>query len=554
MPGKFLTDQDVVYCRCFQVSPEILVSNNWCLQVEVTSRSLDSRSISDYYLRGNVEELADLIRLKRANRLTRSNLPTAIRVWYSNGGKAEVLELDNPEEILNHVNLPVETQKLLATQQILCKGFNKPALPVSLSSIRLILDPQIAQDDHSETIIDPDQRFDWYSNLRDFFGGMNCYGISIELSRSPISIGEFEHLIVLPPDLKFKTSVDKVGILSLDRRIPVEEAIKNRAIQRARQIRQNGYLEQRPINPLLAFPSRLGGIRAGRLQRDLNWIVKNQGLDFKFGAPLLYNTVAEISAKIEKDECDALFAVLPEGENSEQSEELDTHEQIKRQIPVPSQCIHHDNTLPAKWADKSATELKEADNRLAKRIENHYRQCILNLLVKHHWVPFAPSESFSYNVHVAIDVGGRHNNHVMACIGYGFANPPQGLLFLPKEIQIDTQKAEPIPTEHLHQGLYALFDELKNRLSEGGVEADFSKVLFFRDGQFRGQGDVWNEFEALEQLHQELLKQKVIKGDSLWTAVEVSKRAENWRVINQLGTQIDNPLVGTCVESVKGFV
>jgi hypothetical protein len=338
--------------------------------------------------------------------------------------------------------------------------------------------------------------------------------------------------------------------LSLDRAISIEESMKNRAIQRARQIRQNGYLEQRPINPLLAFPSRLGSIRANRLQRDLNWIIKNQGLDFKFGSPLLYGAVTEILAKIEKDGFDALFAVLPESESSEQND-LDTHEQIKRQIPVPSQCIHHDNTLPAKWAEKTPTDLKQVDNRLARRIENHYRQCILNLLVKHHWVPFAPSEPFSYNVHVAIDVGGRHNNRVMACIGYGFADPSQGLLFLPKEIQIDTQKAEPIPTSHLYQGLYTLFDELRNRLAEGGVEADFSKVLFFRDGQFRGQGDVWNEFEALEKLHQEFLKQKVIKGDALWTAAEVSKRAENWRVISRLETSTDNPLVGTCVFPFK---
>jgi hypothetical protein len=546
MPGKFLADHDVVYCKGFQVSPELLNAGTWCLKMEVYSKGLDSLSISDYYSKGNVKQLGELIRAKRTNRLTRSNLPSDIRVWCSTGIKAEVLELDNPDEILTHGNLPVETQKMLATQQILCKRFNKPSLPVPPSSIRLIVDSQITQDDHSETIIDPDQRLEWYLNLRDFFSGMNCYGVSIELNQNPISTGEFEHLIVLPPDLKIKTAVDKVGILSLNRETSIEESMKNRAVQRARQIRQNGYLEQRPINPLLAFPSRFGSVRANRLQRDLNWIIKNQGLDFKFGIPLLYSTVAEISAKVEKDGYDALFAVLPEGENSEQNE-LDTHEQIKRQIPVPSQCIHYDNTLPDKWAEKSPADLKQADNRLARRIENHYRQCILNLLVKHHWVPYAPSESFSYNVHVAIDVGGRHNNRVMACIGYGFSSPSQGLLFLPKEIQIDTQKAEPIPTSHLYRGLYDLFDELKNRLSEGGVEADFSKVLFFRDGQFRGQGDVWNEFEALEQLHQELLKQKVIQGDSLWTAVEVSKRAENWRVINRLETQIDNPLVGTCV-------
>ncbi|MBL8077829.1 MAG: hypothetical protein JNM55_07700 [Anaerolineales bacterium] len=546
MPDQNLQDQEVIYCRGFQVSPEILNSGIWCLKTEVYSKGLDALTIGDYYSKGQVKQLTELFRAKRANRLTRSNLPSDIRVWCSTGSKAEVLELDNPDEILTHENLSIEAQKTLSTQQILCKRFGKTPLQVLPSSIRLILDTQTTQDDHSETIIDPNQRLEWYSNLQKFFDGMSCYGVMIELDKTPISIRDFEHLIIPPPTLKVRTSADKVGILRLEQDLPIEEAIKTRASQRARLIRQNGYLEQRPINPLLAFPSHLGSSRANRLQKDLNWIINNQGLDFKFGEPFLYSTVEEIATRVEKSGHDALFAVLPEGESSTQSE-IDTHEKIKRQIPVPSQCIHHNNTLPGRWVDKSPNELKEKDNRLAKKVENRYRQCVLNLLVKHHWVPFAPSEAFSYNVHVAIDVGGRHNNRVMACIGYGFSDPTKGLLFLPKEIQIDTQKAEPIPTSHLFNGLLTLFDELKNRLAEGGIEADFSKVLFFRDGQFRGQGDVWNEFDALEQLHKELLKQKLIKTDSLWTATEVSKRAENWRVIKKLENVIDNPLVGTCV-------
>jgi hypothetical protein len=204
MPGKFLADQDVVYCRGFQVAPELLDSGTWCLKLEVYSKGLDSLSTSDYYLNGNVKQLGELIRAKRANRLTRSNLPSDIRVWCLTSSKAEVFELDNPDEILTHGNLSVESQKMLAAQQILCKRFNRPSMLVPSSSIRLILDTQITQDDHAETIIDPDQRLEWYSNLRNFFSGMDCYGVSIELNQKPISLGEFEHLIVLPPDLKLR--------------------------------------------------------------------------------------------------------------------------------------------------------------------------------------------------------------------------------------------------------------------------------------------------------------------------------------------------------------
>ena len=135
----------------------------------------------------------------------------------------------------------------------------------------------------------------------------------------------------------------------------------------------------------------------------------------------------------------------------------------------------------------------------------------------------------------------------MACVGYGYSDLSRGLLFLPREIPVDVQRPEPIPTDLLYEGLYSLFEELKNSLSEGEVQVDFSKVLFFRDGQFRGQGDEWNEFEALERLHQKLTEQNLVKNDSLWTAVEVSKRAENMRLIYENNLTIKNPLVGTCV-------
>ncbi len=545
MPTSFPNDEDVVYCRGFQVSPLLLANHSWCIKVEVYTKGIDTQSIGDYYLGGNVKRLAEIIRAKRVNRLTRSNLPNDIRVWVTSNGKAEVLELANPNEIISHANLSPETQKQSASLPILCKKFKKPDQLISASEIRLILDTQITQEEHSETIIDPPERIQWYSTLRDFFDGIEAYGVSLNLDKECLSIQEFDNLVIMPPKIVVRISKGNEGVLDIQLGNSLEETIQNRAKQRAHYIRENGYLIQRPINPLLAFPKEYGKESARRLRSDLNWIVENQGLEFKFDEPLLFAKVSEIARKVESGGYDALFAVLPEDEYSEN--DIDTHEQIKQQLPIPSQCIHYGNTLPVEWVNRRPKELREAKPRLARSIDNYYRLCILNLLVKHHWVPFAPADSFSYNIHVGIDVGGKHNNRVMACIGYGYSDLSHGLLFLPKEIPVNVQKPEPIPTDLLYQGLYSLFEELKNGLSEGGVDVDFSKVLFFRDGEFRGQGDEWNEFEALERLHKELKKQNLIKDSSVWTAVEVSKRAEKLRLIYQDKLTIKNPLVGTCV-------
>jgi hypothetical protein len=169
----------------------------------------------------------------------------------------------------------------------------------------------------------------------------------------------------------------------------------------------------------------------------------------------------------------------------------------------------------------------------------------LNLLVKHHWVPFAPAQPFHYNVHVGIDVGGRHNNRIMACAGYGFAAPERGLVYLPRQIEIDLQQAEPIPTAYLLQGLRELLDELRQHIVDCGQSPNFSRVLFMRDGELRGDGEQWNELDALVRLHRHYADSALIDQQSVWTAAEISKRAARWRVIRHNGTFAMNPIVGT---------
>jgi hypothetical protein len=164
---------------------------------------------------------------------------------------------------------------------------------------------------------------------------------------------------------------------------------------------------------------------------------------------------------------------------------------------VPSQCIQHDHTLPEVWVGRPHADIQREDWRLARRIAQRYELCLWNLFAKLGWVPFAPADAFAYNVHVGLDVGGRHNNRAMACLGYGYAAPSKGLLFRPEEIPIDVQKAEPIPTNCLTQGLLSLFEQVHAELTATGVKPDFERTLFFRDGRLLGDGEDWNELDAL---------------------------------------------------------
>src|SRR5205814_920707 len=148
-------------------------------------------------------------------------------------------------------------------------------------------------------------------------------------------------------------------------------------------------------------------------------------------------------------------AVLPEDSRDPQHAG-DTHEQIKKSLGIPSQCIYFDHTLHRQWIDKTWNEIREKQAWHARMIQTNYEAILLNLLVKHGWVPFLPADPFHFNVHVGIDVGGQHNNYVMACIGYGLAEGRP--VFLPQRIDVTSPQAEPIHDEQLFQGLLRLFE------------------------------------------------------------------------------------------------
>ena len=134
----------------------------------------------------------------------------------------------------------------------------------------------------------------------------------------------------------------------------------------------------------------------------------------------------------------------------------------------------------------------------------------------------------------------------MACLGYGFSKPRGGLLFRPEEIPINSQKVEPMPTQSLYVGLLQLFESVHQELLAMGESPNLENVLFFRDGRLLGDGNAWNELDAIEQLHRELVQRSWVSDRSVWTAVEVMKQAEDWRLM-RMTNDIENPLVGYCV-------
>lgn len=543
-PSNF--GDEYLTCRRFTYSPKVFRDGRWVVRLAVSTMTLDGRTFKDYYDEGNVHLLAERLEMKRGERLNRDNRPTAVRVLHqasTEHSPFKCLDLEDFDLILHHGMLPRNDQRALASSAVKCKPFAGASVEVPLCELRLFLSSEITQEDHAETIIEPDERSELTDRLRAFVNGADVFGQTLQLSDVPIDADSLDTCFVLPPAVRLRGSNGGVETLPPPS-AATESELRSRAQKRMQMIRKNGFLVQRPINPLLAWPVRMGEPSGRRMKTDIEFICESQGVPIGF-ALLVYRDVEEIARYVDRGGYDAVLAVLPESSRDGFGPD-NTHEKIKRRLEVPSQCLLYDHTLPKKWVDRPAREFKENDARMAKRIRNTYDLCLLNLLVKHHWFPFAPTSAFNYNVHVGLDVGGVHNTHAMACLGYGFHRPNDLLLFRPEEIPIEFQKKEPIPTDSLFRGLSGLFDLVVSELKSNAVRPDLDTVLFIRDGKLLGDGDRWNERDALERLYMSYLKRGLISENAVWTAVEIMKGAEGWRVFrNDLG--VTNPLVGKCI-------
>lgn len=534
-------------CRRFGTLVKTFRGNRWVLECLVNTATLDGRTLADYYRRGEIEILAEMIDAKRYNRSTRKNRPPEIRVWRDQSTEyttaATVLELEYPDVIIEHSKLSPTEQRKLNIKDARCRVFARPSIDVPLADLRLVLDAYITGENHADTILDPDEREGLVRRMRDFLNGAEIFGQPLLLAESPFDADSLPNIVIAPPALRVRGAGGVETIIETPV-MDTEASLRIRAKERSNFVRRYGFLQHRSITPAIAYPQHLGERPARRLKKDLNRILELQGIDFRFEF-FLYRNVDDIRREAERRGYNALFVVLPESSRRGYRPD-DTHERVKQRVEVPSQCMHFDNGLPYEWVNKPYREFRSAKPNQARRVQQTYEACISNLLVKHGWVPFAPAEPFYNNVHVGIDVGGRHNTHAVACLGYGFRQPQNGLLFRPEDIPIDVQQAEPIPTQYLFRGLLNLFEFVHSELSAANVHPDFENTLFIRDGALLGAGNEWNEREALHQLHSLLLDRGWVSPNSIWTSVETLKHAEGLRLLrNERG--VTNPLSGKCV-------
>jgi hypothetical protein len=545
MPRKLPGSDYYLYRRYYAVA-KVLSGNQVVVQCRVSTAMLDSRSLADYLARGEGNLLAAYISAKQADKVNRQNQPFGVRVLHITkaGASASIvpMDLEKPETFARLAVLPTGKQVEAAKTSTFCRAFPREPESVPLAELFLVLDSQITQEDHSETIIEPKERFSLIEKLRNFLDGADIHGQMLSLANSPVDATSLPVEVISPPAILVRGENGNPQIIPAPSGLTVI-ALKERVKKRAERIRQNGYLEERPIRPLLAYPRYMTEVGGRRMEGQLNKILEEQGIEYRF-SHLLYSNVEEIRKEIEKGSYDALLAVLPD--QFADGKKIDFYEQIKKTIQVPSQCIQARNTLPPRLASLSPDDLWQQNRNLVKRLRPRYELCVLNLLIKHHWIPFVPTDGFNYNVQIGLDVGGAHNTDAVSCFGYGFRQPQQTLIFRPDEIPINTSKAEPIPTGSLYEGLLTQFGVIRTELQEAGVTPDFETALFFRDGQLLGDEGKWNEKDDLDLLHAESLKLKWITERSVWTAVEVMKFADGWRLFDSLHG-LDNPLAGTCI-------
>lgn len=545
----FSEKEDFLFCRRFFVLPKTMLDGRFVFSFIITTATLDSNSFGDYFLQGRIIDLAKMIESKQKNKTNRKGESTAVRVLhvFQNGIKldAKVMELNDPDLIISSKLCNEQEQRNYFSKTIKCKQYNKPPVDITPGELYLILDPKITQAEHQETIVDPEERVRLLIELQKFFNNIDVFGKKVILKDNPLDAGSFHNEFIRPPAVRVRGENDSIVIIDSPSIFSYDK-IKERGLQRSRHIQRYGFLQSRPIIPAIAWPeNKFTKQRAERFKTDINNLCKKRNLQCHF-EDISYKNINDLRRKLEANQYNALLCVLPEGYQTPYHSN-DTHEQIKKQIPLPSQCIHYDNTIPESWAYKTPNEFLKSNPKIAGRIRTRYEICIDNLLLKQGWLPFLPSTPFHFNVHVGIDVGGVDNNQAMACIGYGLTNPQMGLIFRLEEIPIEISKAEPIPTKNLRDGLLHIFEFVHTELAACGEMVNFDKVIFFRDGKLQGSSDNINEKCALIELHHELTKRNWITEESSWAAVEIHKRGENLRLFQKLNNKITNPLVGHCV-------
>jgi hypothetical protein len=539
---------DFCFCRRFIVTPVVVGGDRFALRISIRTVCLDARTLDYYYREGKVAELAEMIEAKQSSGSDRKGNAFGVHVWLDESTEhmtnAKQLELVDPAGIVATAKRSPIEQRRLAGTAVLCAEFKKPPAEVSLAKLRLVVNTDITSEQHRETIISPSERWRLQNDVRNYLQNLTVVGKTARLAAAPLSTDSFACIDIRPPVVRVLNEWQQPVELDTPSEFSFE-ALEERAKNRMRAVERNGFLRSLDINPALAWHVSFPARRAQRMQRDLNHILNSRNIKYQFGL-LRFKNVEDLRKQLADAGHDAVLVVLPE-HSSQSGRPNDTHEQLKKRLEIPSKCIHHDNTLAEHLAAIRVRDLDEAGKREFNQTKQKYRLTLDHLLIKHGWIPFEPAEPFHFNVHVGLDVGGRRNDTVVACLGYGFGAADQGLTFFTQQIHVEKGKAEPIPTDSLLTGLLQLFEHVYAEAKNVGVALDFDSVLCIRDGAMLGAGDEWNEREALTKLRERLVSDGLATSAARWAVAEIHKRAEEWRLFDKAVDAIRNPLVGRCI-------
>lgn len=528
MPKPHADDPSLHFARRFEVNPMTVRGHRWVMQVHVNTVSVDGQPVERYARDANFVGLAERVVLKRINRQTRALEPTAVYALVELEGKAPVvMEVLQPEQFESWAALPDARQRDHAEQPLLCRPYKGEEVSVPPANVRLILDTQITQSAHRETILSVDTRTDWLKRVRTASDGFDAFGVNVKLAETLFEIPDDQTRVLPLPPLLVRGGDGTRTISGASG----EEAIRQRARERTLALSRSGYLHSRPLIPVVAVPSTYSPRLSKQLARHLTQVAQDYHVGCEFSV-VTYSSVADIQRVISEQGFNAAVVVLPEGRNQAQHEG-DTHDQVKTILRVPSQCIQHDNTL-RRLIDGSLDDLPRA-------VRGRYRILIEQLAVKAGFIPYVTASPTFFNVHIGIDVGGIRNNYATACIAHGLSAPDSQAVYLPLPIPVDSPQVEPIPDGALCESL----DVELRRIMEVVPNPDFERVLFIRDGDMNGQGPVWQEIDGLKRLQARWVSEGLIASDAVWVVAEVSKRAEHWRQLRQERGTVLNPVVGT---------
>lgn len=257
----------VAHCRGFEALAKRMTGQRWVFTIAVSTTAVDGRSIADYLSRGEAAELAELIHMKQSSHVRRDDSPGAVRAFVHGAVGAQegrIVELDEPDVLAAYDSLSAADQRQLVGTPIRCHAFMREPELLPPGSLYLVLDTHQTEELHSDTILEPAERFDFTSDVRQHLSGADLFGAHLTLSEQPFDCSD-SAVLVIPPAIRIK---GPRGIDILRCAEPVTEAaLHNRARERKDRIVKNGFLVSRPMRPLLAVPERMNESRARNICR-----------------------------------------------------------------------------------------------------------------------------------------------------------------------------------------------------------------------------------------------------------------------------------------------